>query len=94
MTNRQFFIKRWEEEYPTFLKVFRALPKEGPDYRPHPRSRSAAELVWLLVLEEQACSGWIDTGKGEWKKTPPPKSLEEVIAAYEKAYTDPAPRLK
>ncbi len=94
MTNREFFLKRWEEEYPTFLKVFRALPKDKPDYRAHPRSRSAAQLVWLLVLEEQACSKWIDTGKADWKETPPPKSLEEVIAAYEKAHAELAPRLK
>lgn len=26
MTNREFFLQRWEEEYPTFCKVFRALP--------------------------------------------------------------------
>ncbi len=94
MTNREFFIKRWEEEYPTSLKVFRALPKDKPDYRPHPRSRSAAELVWLLVLEEQACSGWIDVGKVEWKETPPPRSLDEVVAAYDKAHVDLTPRLK
>ena len=31
MTNREFFIRRWEEEYPTFLNVFRALPKDKPD---------------------------------------------------------------
>lgn len=49
MTNREFFLQLWEQEYPTFLKVFRALPEDKLDYRPHPRSRSAAELVWLLV---------------------------------------------
>ncbi|MFQ5778673.1 MAG: DinB family protein [Terriglobia bacterium] len=94
MTNREFFLQRWEQEYPTFLKVFRALPKDKLDYRPHPRSRSAAELVWLLVLEEQACSEWIDTGKVDWKETPPPKNLEEAIGAYEKAHAELAPRLK
>ncbi len=94
MTNREFFIKRWEEEYPTFLKVFRALPQGNPDYRPHPRSRSAAELVWLLVLEEEACSRCIEAGKVEWKETSAPRSLGEAIAAYEKAHRELAPRLK
>lgn len=94
MTNREFFLKRWEEEYPTFLKVFRALPQDKPDYRPHPRSRSAGELVWLLVCEEQACSQWADTGKVDWKETPPTKSLEETIAAYEKAHAALARRLQ
>ena len=93
MTNREFFLQRCEEEYPTFCKVFRALPADQPDFRPHPRSRTAAELLWLLVLEEQACSGWIDAGKVDWKVTPPPASLGEAIAAYERAHSELAPRL-
>jgi uncharacterized damage-inducible protein DinB len=94
MTNREFFIKRWEEEYPTFLKVFRALPKEKPDYRPHPISRTAAALVWLLVLEEQACVAWARGKDVHWKETPPPKKLGEIIAAYEKAHNDFGPGLR
>ncbi len=88
MTNREYFIKRWEEESSTFLKVFRALPQDKPEYRPHPISRTAAALVWLLVLEEQACVAWAQGKDVEWKETPPPKSLEEIIAAYEQAHTD------
>lgn len=93
MSSREFFIKRWKEEYPTFLKVFRALPQDQPDYRPHSRSRSAVELVWLLVLEEQACARWVDAGVAEWKEVPPPKSLEKAIAAYETAHGDLEPLL-
>lgn len=94
MTNREFFMKRWEEEYPTFLKVFRALPSDNPDYRPHPRSRSVVELVWLLALEEQACSRLIDAGEVEWKETKPSQSLEQVVASYEEAHAQLAKRLK
>jgi len=63
MANREFFIQRWEQEYPAFVRVFKALPAEQRDYRPHPRSRSAAELVWVLVQEAKVCSELIDTGK-------------------------------
>jgi uncharacterized damage-inducible protein DinB len=94
MTNREFFLQRWEEEYPTFCNVFRALPADRPDFRPHPRSRTAVELVWLLALEEQACSGWIDVGKVDWKVTLAPASLGEAIAAYERAHSELAPRLR
>jgi len=45
MTNREFFVECWEQEHPTFVKVFKAVPADKLDYRPHPRSRSAAELV-------------------------------------------------
>jgi uncharacterized damage-inducible protein DinB len=94
MTNREFFLQRWEQEHPMFLKVFRALPPDKSDFRPHPRSRSASELVWLLVQEEQACETLIDTLQVHWKETPPTLGLEEMIAAYEKAHGEVAWRLK
>ena len=48
-TNREFFIHRWEQEFPATLRVLGALPPGRLDYRPRPRSRSAAELAWVLV---------------------------------------------
>lgn len=93
MTNREFFIERWEQEHPAFLRVLQALPPSRLDYRPHPRSRSAAELVWLLAYEEQTGSELIDTGEINWNETPPPPSLEEMIGVYEKAHSELAPRL-
>ena len=94
MTNREFFIECWEQEYPTFIKVLKAVPVDKLDYRPHPRSRSAAELVWLQVLEKQCWFELLETGKIDWKVPPPPKGLEEMILTYEKAHAELAPRLK
>ena len=54
LSNREFFIYRWEQEYPAFVRVFKALPSHHLDYRPHPRSRSAGELVALLVSAQRA----------------------------------------
>jgi len=53
MTNREFFIRCWRQDYPTFVKVLRAVPADKMDYRPDPVTRSAAELVWLQVEEKQ-----------------------------------------
>jgi hypothetical protein len=90
MTHREFFIKRWKNEYPAFVRVIKALPKGQLSYRPHPRSRSAEELVWLLALEEKAGSELIDTGQIDWKEpTPPaPGSLDEMIAVFERAHAE------
>lgn len=88
MTNREFFIARWKEEYPMFLSVLRALPADCPDYRPHPRSRSVIALVWFLTLGLRACSQWLRSPSVTWEETPPPNPLDEAIAAYEKAYGD------
>ena len=95
MNQREFFIKRWTGEYPAFVRVMKALPKEQLGYRPHPRSRSAGELAWLLVLEEKAGSELIDTGQMDWREPPPPSpaDLAETIAAFERAHSELDARL-
>jgi uncharacterized damage-inducible protein DinB len=94
MTNREFFIRCWRQEYPTFVKVLRAVPADKMDYRPDPVTRSAAELVWLQVEEKQCWFELLETGKIDWKPTPPALSLDEMIRAYEKAHSELAPILE
>ncbi|HLH31641.1 MAG TPA: hypothetical protein VKY31_10595 [Terriglobia bacterium] len=36
LSNRQFFIRRWEQEYRAFIDVIRAVPHDQLAYRPHP----------------------------------------------------------
>jgi uncharacterized damage-inducible protein DinB len=94
MTNREFFIKCWRQEYPTFVKVFRAVPADKLDYRPDPVTRSAAELIWLQVQEKQCWFELLETGKIDWKPTAPTLSLDEMIHAYAKAHTELGPALE
>jgi len=94
MTNREFFIRCWEDEYPAFVKTFKAVPPDTLNYRPHPNSRSAADLVWVQVVEKRCWMELLDTGKITWKVPPPTMTLHEMIATYEKAHRDLAPRLK
>jgi uncharacterized damage-inducible protein DinB len=94
VTNREFFLKCWHEEYPTFRKVLQAVPGDRLHYRPEPRSRSAAELVWLQVHEKRCWFELLETGKINWTLTPPPETLGEMIAAYERAHEDLVPRLQ
>jgi len=94
MTNREFFIKRWSEEYPVFLRVFKALPEKQFDYRPHARSRSADELLSLLVTEEQCNSELIDTGQINWKEPSAAKNLSQTVGSFEKAHQELEKRLK
>jgi uncharacterized damage-inducible protein DinB len=89
LSNREFFIRRWELEYPAFADVIKALPPAKLDYRPHPASRSAGELVALLVSVEKACAELCESGRSSFNSGLRfhPKtgftSLEEMIAAYE-----------
>jgi hypothetical protein len=89
LSNRDFFVRRWRLEYPAFVDVFRALVPDRLDYRPHPDSRSAGELVALLVSLERSCVGLCESGRGSYNSglrlhpAPGPAGLEEMIAAYE-----------
>ncbi len=94
MTNREFFIRRWRREYPTFVKVLRAVPADKLAYRPDSVTRSAAELIWLQVEEKRCWPELLETGRIDWKPTEPVLSLDEMIRAYEKAHGELAPALE
>jgi uncharacterized damage-inducible protein DinB len=90
LSNREFFIRRWSQEYPAFLDVFRALRDDRLDYRPHSSSRSAGELVSLLVTAEEHCVKLCATGQTSFASGLSLHSdirigpLQEMIAAYER----------
>ena len=84
MANREFCVARRKAEFPAFVRVLKALPQGRLDYRPDPKSRTAAELAWVLATEEAALLSILDTGKVEWKDEKPPSKVDEIVAAYEK----------
>src|ERR1700747_415218 len=88
LSNREFFIQRWEQEYPAFVRVFKALPANRLDYRPHLRSRSAGELVALLVSAQQSCIELCKSRKSvysglRWQEVGRFGSRDEMIDIYE-----------
>jgi uncharacterized damage-inducible protein DinB len=87
MTIREFLESRRKAEYPVFIKVLKALPKDRLDYRPHERSPSAAEIVWTLARETKACCDFVDAGRVNWTAQAPPKDPESVISAFQENYT-------
>jgi len=78
MSTRGFYLERLKAEAPKFVSVIRAVPADGTHYRPHPRSRSAGELAWMLAESMQAARELADKGKVEWTD---PKSEKGVAAA-------------
>src|ERR1043165_2120089 len=99
-SNRAFFIRRWSQEYPAFVDVCKALPSSKLDFRPHPGSRSAGELVALLVAIEENCIRLCATGKTvlnsglRWHSAAESASLGEMIAEYEDHHRDLAAKLQ
>ena len=84
MTNREFLIKRLEQETPAMLRVIRALPADKLDYRPHPRSRSAGELVAVLVAEVAGSVEMCEKSEINWVEPKGATSPEQAAADYER----------
>ena len=98
LSNREFFIQRWEQEYSAFTMVFKALPANRLDYRPHPRSRSAGELVALLVSAQQSCVQLCKSRKSfysglRWQEPASFGNLDQMISAYERDHSSLAIQL-
>jgi uncharacterized damage-inducible protein DinB len=94
MTHRDFYIERWEAEFPATIRVFKALPADKLDYRPHPRSRSAGELVALLVGEEKAGVQLCDEWKIDWSEPTGFGKLSDMIAEFERHHRAMGEKLK
>jgi uncharacterized damage-inducible protein DinB len=84
MSTREFFIARRNTELPAFVNVLKAVPQGRRDYRPEPRSRTAAELAALLAVEEAAMASMLETGTVEWKEQPPAAQMAEIVASFER----------
>ena len=86
MTLQEFYLKRAKAEFPVFLKVLKALPRDL-SYKPHDRSPSAEQLAWIVTYEMKALIDVVDSGKSEWENVTPP-GLDEIIGLYEKWSTE------
>jgi uncharacterized damage-inducible protein DinB len=87
LKKHEFAIEKRKAEFPAFVRVLKALPQGRLDYRPDPKARSAAELAWTLVTEEEALLRVLDKGTVEWKEDKPPATVDEIVAAYERNAT-------
>ena len=95
MTDREFFLARRKVELPAFVNVLKALPADKLDYRPHPNSPDARQLVWTLAMELKSAADACETGEASFPRDPAP-DLAEMIAAFERGYahlTDVVARL-
>lgn len=95
MTEKEMFLASYEREFATTLKVLKAYPAAKGDFKPHERSMSATQLAWAFVIEQQvgiagALAGAIDFSK----MVPPPATLQEVIATYEKGHRETVAKVK
>lgn len=90
MNEQELFAGFWEHEAKTTQRVFARIP-EGSDYKPDPKSRTAQQIAWQIVLEERFIIASLESGVMQWTPTPMPATMAEICAAYaEHAATFPA----
>ena len=85
MTDREFFLARRQIELPAFVNVLKALPADRLDYKPHPSSPDAKQLVWTLAMELRSAFEACDRGETSFPTDPAP-DLATMIAAFEQNY--------
>jgi uncharacterized damage-inducible protein DinB len=81
---KQQFLDVYNKEHTTTRRVLDALPAEKSGYKPHEKSRSALDLAWTFVIENNVAVAAL---RGQWKMPPEfppaPATFGEVIEAYE-----------
>ena len=80
---REYYRECYEAEKPKFIRVMKAVPADQADYRPHPRSTSARDLVWLLASELHDACELVDRGEVSFVPSSAP-GVAEATAAYER----------
>ena len=86
MTNREFFFQHCAAEFPRFTNVMQAAPAAELGYRPHPRSRSAYELIGHLLGHEQDLAELVATGSVHHRMQVPFATLGEGLHLYRAAH--------
>lgn len=93
MTPQEFFFQTWSREMPKFDSVMDALDPARLDYRPHPKSRSAAEMVTLLARFQEMLVGMMETGVIDYKDFQA-DDYDEMRALWKKSTAKLTDRLK
>jgi uncharacterized damage-inducible protein DinB len=81
---KQQFVDVYSREHATTRRVLDALPADKSGYKPHERSKSALDLAWTFVIENNVALAAL---RGQWKMppnhAPAPATFVEVIKAYD-----------
>jgi uncharacterized damage-inducible protein DinB len=93
MTEKDTFIQTFEREYQTTLKVLKAYPSERADLKPSPKSKTAQDLAWMLVLNQMVVIPTLDNQLDPGKLPPAPKGWADIAPALEAAHRESVARL-
>jgi uncharacterized damage-inducible protein DinB len=94
MTEKEMFMRTWEREFQTTLRVLKAYPKDKLDLKPSEKSRSARELLSIFAGEESMIGG-VCKGEIDFQNMPKaPETHEGIVAAYEGTHREMVEQVK
>jgi len=93
MDDKSLFTDFWTKESKTTSKVLSRIP-EGSDYRPDPKSRTARDIAWLIVVEEKMMVDALETAVATWAPPPSPETMKEICEVYDRQCADNINRLR
>lgn len=94
MNQKSLLLRFWKHEAVATRKVISRVPQDGSDYRPDPKSRTAREIAWLIVLEERLLVDGLESGVIDWRDEPTPATMVEVLSTYDGGHDDVTNRLE
>jgi uncharacterized damage-inducible protein DinB len=94
-SEKDMYLGSFEREYQTTLRCLKAFPPDKADLKPSPKSKSARDLAWMMVLNqmvtEPVLKGNVDPSS--FPVTQPPAAWPDLVTAFEKAHGEAATRI-
>jgi len=85
MTTKEYFLKMWMDEAKSTINALKALPADKLDYRPHPKTRSAKEIVDHIVPHANEVVEVLEKGVLNYVTDANYPTTQDAINAYETA---------
>ncbi|MGV8151236.1 MAG: DinB family protein [Candidatus Woesearchaeota archaeon] len=88
-SEKALYLKNWEREFQTTLKVLKAYPHDKQDLKPAEKLKTAKELAWLFANEEKGLFAGIIAGELDWSNMKPaPDTIGKAIELYEEYHNE------
>ena len=84
MNTREYFVQCFKSEKPRFVRVLQAVPHDQAGHKPHEKSNSAGDIVWLIASEWADACELMDKGEVNYVPKPAPGKVSDSVAAFEK----------
>ena len=94
MEQHTLLLRFWKHEALATRKVISRIPEAQSDFRPHPRSRSARELAWLIVLEEKMLVEGLENAVIDWREDDVPATVAEILRVHDGQHEEMLTRLE